>query len=227
MIPMSERVFNRIPSFDERSRAFNVRAILDRTQPRSYTWGCGVNLDQGREGACVGFAWSQEAAAKPKVIPVSNATARQLYHDAQKVDEWPGENYEGTSVLAGAKTVQRYGWVTEYRWAFNLTDALTAISRTGPVVLGVNWYDAMFDTDRDGLVHVAGSVAGGHAILARGVNVKARTVLLHNSWGTDWGGTRWGPGTALITWDDLERLLSEDGEVCVPVTRQPFSNPTI
>ena len=217
---MSHRTLDRLPEFDERSRSYNVRALLETAQPRSYTWGCAVNLDQGREGACVGFGWAHEANAKPKVHYADDRTARAIYNAAQKVDEWPGENYEGTSVLAGAKVcTDEFKYMAEYRWAFNLTDALTACSHLGPVVIGVNWYTGMFDPDSSGRLHLTGQVEGGHCILVRGVNVKARTVLLHNSWGSSWGGTKWGPGTALLSWDDLGRLLSEQGEVCIPVKR--------
>lgn len=217
----TNRVFDRIPSFDERSRNFNVRALFAAGEgPRSYTWSCPANLDQGPDGACVGFAWAHEAAAKPQPIGVNYATALALYRAAQKVDEWPGEAYSGTSVLAGAKTAQTYGWLVEYRWAFNLHDALTAVSRHGPAVLGINWRTSMFHPDARGMVKADGQVVGGHAILLRGVNVKARTALLHNSWGPTWGGTRWGPGTALVSWDDLGLLLEDQGECCIPVVRR-------
>jgi hypothetical protein len=35
--------------------------------------------------------------------------ARWLYHEAQKVDEWPGEDYEGTSVRAGLDVLRTRG----------------------------------------------------------------------------------------------------------------------
>jgi hypothetical protein len=218
---VTERVLNRLPYFDERSRAYNIRAVVDRTIPRSFTWACAANLDQRSEGACVGFGWTHEAIARPREWNnLGDGDARSHYREAQKIDPWPGENYEGTAVIAGAKVAQQRGYIGEYRWAFSTQDALAAISRKGPAVIGVNWYTGMFDTDANGFIRPTGRVAGGHCILVRGVNVKAKTVLLHNSWGKDWGGTRWGPGTALLTWDDFDRLLREDGECCIPVERK-------
>jgi hypothetical protein len=213
---------DRLESFDERSRSFPVRALLATTAPRSYTWGVpggvGQVLDQGREGACVGFAWAAERAARPVPRPTTDADALAVYRAAQVVDEWPGEAYSGTSVLAGAKVAAERGWLTEYRWGFGLDDALAAISRHGPCVLGIPWYDSMYRPTIKGgraSITVTGTVVGGHAILARGVSVKRREVLLRNSWGPDWGIG----GDAAISWDDLGRLLAAGGECCVPVLR--------
>lgn len=212
-----DRTLDRVPFFDARSRDFPIRALLDTTQPRSYTWACTTYLDQGSEGACVGFAWAHEAAARPVVHPVTERTARGIYQAAQQLDPWPGAepDYSGTSVLAGAKATRTQGLVKSYRWAFGLTDALAAISRHGPTVLGINWREGMWDTDKAGYIHATGPIVGGHAILATGVNVRARTVTLHNSWGQTWGRN----GNALITWADLDTLLRDDGECCVPVQR--------
>jgi hypothetical protein len=151
------------------------------------------------------------------MVFVDNETGLSIYYRAQQLDQWPGEDYEGTSVIAGAKTVQERGFVTEYRWAFGLSDVLDAISFFGPVVLGLNWYESMFRTDSNGFLNVSGGVSGGHAILARGINVESEYVLLHNSWGTSWGIN----GTAKLRFDDLGRLLYEEGECCVPVVRVP------
>jgi len=212
---MTEHVLDRRPHFDERSKAYPIRALLDTSQPRSYSWRCTTWLDQGREGACVGHAWAHERAAMPVERPATSEDAFEIYRAAQKIDPWPGEDYSGTSVLAGAKAAMTKGWLKEYRWAFNLNDTLTAISRKGPVVLGIDWYEGMFETDIYGYVRPTGALAGGHAILARGVNITRRTVSLHNSWSQDWGVN----GRALITWDDLGMLLASGGEACVPVLR--------
>jgi len=214
-----ERTLDRLPSFDERSRGFPIRTLISASQPRSYTWFCGTTLDQGREGACVGYGWAHERAARPVIRSVTEADAFSLYNRAQELDEWAGEDYDGTSVIAGAKAAEERGWLKEYRWAFGLQDLLMAISYHGPVVLGVNWWEGMRDPDIKGFIHVTGDVIGGHCLLARGVNVPARTVLLHQSWGPDWGKTKWGPGTCLISWDDMAALLLDQGEACVPVVR--------
>lgn len=216
---MVSRTFDRLKHFDPRSRNYGISDRLTTMYPRGYGWAAGVHLDQGTEGACVGFAFTGELAATPVRVPVSDGLARDVYHAAQQVDEWSGEDYEGTSVLAGAKVLKSHGYIEEYRWAFSLTEALAAISWEGPVVLGLNWYEGMTETDHKGFIHPSGRLLGGHAILARGVSTSRRYVRLRNSWGHDWGVN----GDALITWDDLERLLAEDGECCVPVGRKKTS----
>lgn len=207
---------DRIPQFDEKSRSFPVRQLVATKKPRSYTWRVDTWLDQGQEGACVGFSWSHELAARPKVIrDITDDTARSVYRRAQQIDEWPGENYEGTSVLAGAKAVLESGHIKEYRWAFGLDDLILAVGYQGPAVIGVNWYSEMFEPDEKGYIHVGGSLMGGHAIVCHGVNIKGRYFKLHNSWGQDWGVN----GECKISFDDMARLLSEYGEACVPVVR--------
>jgi hypothetical protein len=210
--------FDRLVEFDERSRLFPIRALLGPGQPRSYTWSLPRGpLDQGREGACVGFAWAGEAAARPVVeLDITDDVARSIYHEAQTLDEWQGEDYDGTSVLAGAKTMRRRGYITEYRWAFGLDDVLATVSRFGPVVFGLNWHADMMAPDVGGYLHPSGGVVGGHAILCNGVSVRQRHVIVTNSWGADWGLS----GRARIGWDDLAALLADDGEACVPVRRK-------
>ncbi len=210
------RTLDRLVHFDEKSRNYPIRTLVDGKAPRSYTWRCDTYLDQGAVGACVGHAWAHEVAARPAVRAADSQLAFELYHRAQQIDPWPGEDYEGTSVLAGAKATVERGHIREYRWAFGLEDLLLAISYAGPVVLGVNWYTSMWDVDDKGMLPVGGRLAGGHAILATGVSVKRQTVRLHNSWGPSWGVG----GDAYIAWADLDRLLREDGEACVPMVRR-------
>jgi hypothetical protein len=202
-------------------------------------WPCDTVLDQGQEGACVGFGWSAELAARPKVVEVDDEFARLLYHRAQQLDEWTGENYSGTSVLAGAKAVQEHTnasglpLIGEYRWAMGAEEAIRTLAYHGPIVLGITWYDNMYEPDENNYIHVSGEVAGGHCILMNGVRLTLEDenlpatwdnidkdhsrVRLHNSWGTDWGID----GEAFLTVADLVKLLDEqDGEACVPMRRK-------
>jgi hypothetical protein len=171
----------------------------------------------------VGFAWSHELAAYPvQARGIDNATAQYYYREAQKVDEWPGEAYSGTSVLAGAKVALAQGYIAEYRWAFSIDEVLRAIAYAGPVVRGMPWKDTMYDPRPDGLLDCSGKVIGGHAILGRGLRLRARlegvsepVVRLRNSWSASWGSN----GDCFLRVSDLEQLLAEGGECCLPLGR--------
>lgn len=221
-------ILDRLIEFDDSSRRYPIRALLtDRQQmvePRSYSWSVPVSLDQGNEGACVGFSWAQEIAARP--WPDKNITddyAIAIYRWAQQNDQWPGEDYDGTSVLAGAKAVNEWlNRIIEYRWAFGIDDVARTIAYRGPVVLGINWYTGMMRPESDGRIRPTGSVEGGHAILlpkrqgARwNIISERRRNFVYNSW-----GRRNGWPYAYLTDDDLERLLHEQGEACIPVLRK-------
>jgi hypothetical protein len=212
------RTFDRRVRFDERSRAYPIRALVRATTPRSYTWGCAIYLDQGTEGACTGFAVTHEAAAKPVAVQgLSHSTAQRVYHRARQLDEYPGEDYDGSSVLGAIKAAQELGWVGEYRWAFGIQDLRLAIGYKGPAVLGINWYEGMFSPNADtNFISPTGALIGGHAILCNGYNASKDRFTLHNSWGKAWGRN----GECFITGADLERLLHEQGEACIPVVRK-------
>ena len=211
------RTFGRRVEFDERSRLFPIRKFLPKiTKPRSYTWSCGIVLDQSATPACTGFSMAHEWAARPVVVQgVTNKTGMDIYHLAQELDEWPGHNYDGSSVLGAAKAAEQLGKILEYRWAFGVDDVIATIGYHGPVVLGVNWYRGMMNPDAKGILPVIGEVVGGHAILCNGYNVTSKLFRLHNSWGSSWGIK----GECFVTAKDMARLLSEDGEACVPVRR--------
>lgn len=220
------------PRHDPASLAFPIRTALPTATPRKdRQWNVGPITDQGAEGACVGHALTAEAMASP--IPVDltrlrqhapttpNEFARFLYNMAKFLDPWNGEDYDGTSVLAGAKAAQNLGLIKEYRWALGgANDVADAISFKGPVVLGINWYESMYEP-KDGIVTRGGNLAGGHAILASGITRNSAripgktTVTLTNSWGEDWGIN----GQAEMALDDLAGLLRENGEACVPTRR--------
>jgi len=222
---VSDKRLARLQQFDARSKAYPVMSVVGDKPTRSYTWKCDKWLDQGADGACVGFGWTHELVARPAVVTgVAAAFAKEkVYWEAQKIDPWEGGSYpnaapfyEGTSVLAGAKIIQKLGYIKEYRWAFGVEELALAVGHCGPVVLGLPWYESMFQPYGCGRLHISGSMAGGHCILCNGVSIKDATFRLHNSWGRRWGFN----GETLISWDDMERLLHEGGEACVPLGRR-------
>jgi len=160
---------------------------------------------------------AHERIARPvEVLTITHYDAVNYYRDAQLIDEWPGNDYEGTSVLAGAKVMKSRGYISGYEWAFNLRQTLVGISYRGPAVLGLNWYEGMSQPDKNGIIKPTGRLAGGHCILATGYNLKTRLVRLHNSWGRGWGVG----GDCFIFDTDLGKLLDAGGECCLPFGRK-------
>lgn len=216
---------------DERSIAYGIAPKLDMEAPLvDRMWAPGLMLNQKNEGACVGFAFASEALAEPipvdltrlkaNVPPTWDLFARFLYGMARYLDPWPGEDYEGTSVLAGAKAAQNVGLLPAYRWAFGLDEVVRTVVQKGPVVLGTNWYSDMY-APKSGIVTPTGSLVGGHAYLLCGYRTSvpqldgAPGAVIKNSWGTTWGLN----GLATISLPHLNTLLQQDGEACVPVSR--------
>lgn len=210
---------DRLVQFDERSRSYPIRIALPTKTLRTYSWRCKIALDQGREGSCVGHGVAHTLAARPREKTVDSTLAVKIYHHAQRLDPWVGGSYEGaapryegTSVLAGVQAAKELGFISEYRWCFSLQDVLMTLAYVSPVVLGLNWYEGMGSPDERGYIHATGELQGGHCLLARGVNVREKTVLLRNSWGSDWSVLG---ADCRISFDDLGKLLREQGEAVV------------
>jgi hypothetical protein len=223
VIAPQDRVLDWSPRFDERSRNFPLTVEAEPKRVRRL-WRQGVVLDQGNEGACVGFGWTGTELSGPQwPDPQPTKTAGYMraidrYRRAQTIDEWPGEAYSGTSVLAGAKVMQADGVVSEYRWCFGIDDVRNALLTHGPVVIGIPWYSKMYSTNLDGTVKIGGDKVGGHCLFLNGyhpaklVDGKPREMF---RWRNSWGSTYGINGSAWISTDALMVLL-EEAEACVP-----------
>jgi hypothetical protein len=224
---------NWVPRHDPRSLDYPIRAAIGHAVPRrNRKYTPMPPLDQHREGACVGFAWANEALSTPVRVDLARMAhrpanifepgtlARWVYREALKIDEWDGEDDAGTSVLAGAKVMKSLGVLKEYRWAFNIDELVDGIIAAGPAVLGIPWLEDMYEAP-GGVLKATGHIVGGHAILAYGYSMNDRRIdgengiLLHNSWGLDWGLK----GNAIIRETELAQLLAHQGEACIPTRR--------
>ena len=167
------------PLFDERSRAYAAAPAAQTFPTRGRLWQPGKVLDQGNEGACCGFAAAAEAAADPVRVPrVTNAYARGWYRNAQRRDDWPGEAYDGTSVLGTMKEGKARGVYGRYGWFFTPEQLAHGLVRDeaedgGPAVLGIEWREGSYATDELGVLRPSGDVVGGHALCLFGVVVPA------------------------------------------------------
>ncbi len=166
---------------------------------------------------CVGFGWTGQMAVGPIFNRGSNTYAQAYYMAARRIDRREGRNWpEGASVLAGAKVAKSRGLISGYKWAFGIEDVIDTLCAKGPVVLGINWYESMYETDFVGKVQVNGALVGGHCILATGY------IQNHPEFGGDWIQwlNSWGPhygvrGVGFIRVRDLDMLLKQGGEAVI------------
>ncbi len=198
---------------DERDRLHLMTAKLPAVvgaRPAKKTWRLDWKGDQGATSQCVGYGWHGLLRALPHLQ--RDPRPDLIYQAAQKMDEWPGEDYDGTSVRGGAKALKAAGKLLAYSWAFDVETVLDWLGRHGPVVLGTNWYQDMFAPSASGKVEPSGALAGGHCYVAIGYDDKAKLLLCQNSWGKAWGVK----GRFNMSYGDADQLIKEDGEACAP-----------
>lgn len=211
--PTSRRRFGRIFVTDRRDNKFALKAKKSSRTFRYWSDQSPV-LDQEETPSCVGQGWAHWLSSYP-VRQFINGFG--LYDLCKYKDEYDGEDYEGTSVRAGAKVLQALGFISEYQWAKNIDAVVYALLEEGPVVIGVNWYESMFNPDKNGLIKVSGEAVGGHCVMLHGINIQSGLLTGKNSWGAAWGNK----GHFTISLSDMKRLLSENGEVCLAKERTP------
>jgi hypothetical protein len=214
MTDLNEYPLGRLPSPDPRDTRY-LMAAQPRAEPlaTSIAYRRGPILNQGSTSSCVGHGWRAWLNGAP-IRQTGGPQALAIYHGAQQVDEWEGEEpqIQGTSVRAGAKVLQQLGYIQSYIWAFSEPMMRQWIlSGQGGVVIGVNWYEAMFHPDPvTGFLNIEGAWAGGHCVWVRGFNAPRQAYRIQNSWGEEWGQG----GQAWLRVGDMQRLIAEDGEIC-------------
>ncbi|UUO04978.1 C1 family peptidase [Blastopirellula sp. J2-11] len=76
-------------------------------------------LDQGVEGACTGFALAAVINFHLKRRNLKRfVSPRMLYEIARRYDEWPGEDYEGSSARGAVKGWIAHGVCEEHDWQY-------------------------------------------------------------------------------------------------------------
>lgn len=173
-------------------------------------------LDQRREGACTGFGLAAVInllnARRGRKISVS---ARMLYEMARLHDEWPGEDYAGSSCRGAIKGWYNMGVCSDGRWPYvdgnagaltverakaardntigayyriqpKIADMHAAINEAGAVYCSATTHAGWMRPDsRTGMIAHREPRSGGHAFAIVGYTSKGFWV--QNSWGRGWG----------------------------------------
>jgi hypothetical protein len=176
-------------------------------------------LDQGVEGACTGFGLATVAnyllRVRNRMPKTDEVSAWMLYTMARRYDEWPGENYEGSSARGAMKGWHKHGLCSLAVWKDNrgaLTldtkqsaDALarplgayfrvnhkdlvamhTAITEVGVLYATAQVHKGWQDVRAgDKQIVFREGTIGGHAFAIVGYDKTG--FWIQNSWGQDWG----------------------------------------
>jgi pimeloyl-ACP methyl ester carboxylesterase len=186
-------------------------------------------LDQGNEGACTGFALAavinllnDQRGRRYRVSP------RMLYEAARRFDEWPGEEYEGSSCRGAIKGWYTMGVCREEHWRYDparpgeltvarakkarentlgayyrlhhrLSDFHAALNEAGVIFVSADVH-AGWDLKavKNGTIPRRAEVIGAHAFAIVGYN--SQGFLVQNSWGRQWGST----GVAVWSYEDWQ-----------------------
>ena len=131
-------------------------------------------LDQGTEGACTGFALAAvinyHLAARHRRERVS---PRMLYEMARRYDEWPGEEYDGSSARGSMIGFLRHGVCKRATWPDDLTGPENFSPKIADEALNIPggaFYRVMHKQVRD--IHAALDEVG----------IVYMTLMVHEGW---------------------------------------------
>jgi len=183
-------------------------------------------LDQGTEGACTGFGLAANVnylLRKRQVVPDKvSVSPWMLYELAKRYDEWPGENYEGSSARGAMKGWHKHGVcatglcekggrISEAAlkeapkrslgayFRVNHKDLVamhSAIAEVGILYATAAVHTGWENVAADGVIKKSGQILGGHAFAIVGYDEDG--LWIQNSWGPGWGQG----GFARISYDD-------------------------
>lgn len=173
-------------------------------------------LNQESEGACTGFGLAavinQLNAKQEHDYKVS---ARMLYEMAKKHDDWPGENYAGSScrgaikgwynmgvcrdtewpyisnrpgslTVARAKSARETSIGAYYRIGKRLADFHSALNESGVIFCSANVHKGWSKpSTTSGKIRLTSDMMGGHAFAIVGYDREG--FWIQNSWGETWG----------------------------------------
>ena len=172
-------------------------------------------LDQGTEGACTGFALATVAnylLRSRRVRPDRTCVSpRMFYEMARRYDEWPGEDYDGSSARGAMKGWHKHGVCSRAHWP-------DAPKQQKPKLWAVRWADGQhrplgsyYRVNHRDLVAM-------HSAIAE-VGVLYATLSVHTGWDdVDATGVipqqaefRGGHAVALVGYDALRVDLEDFG----------------
>ena len=193
-------------------------------------------LNQGGEGACTGFGLAAVINRlnhiRGRKVAVS---ARMLYEMARKHDEWPGEEYTGSSCRGAIKGFANMGVCSDNIWPYvankpgtlnvkaandarsntigayyrlknRVSDFHAALNEAGAIFCSAEVHDGWSSSSMNkGVIPFSGKTEKGGGHAFAIVGYNNKGFWIQNSWGIGWGQS----GTALWTYEDWYENISD------------------
>lgn len=185
--------------YHEDLRDLSLTAYLTKIGKKNLiykVWDRGEVWDQGGQNSCVGFACAMLLESDPKAVKSPDPDL--IFQEAKKFD---AAAKTGTGIRSGLKALQKMGYVKSYYMTDEITEIIVAVLNLGPVVVGIDFYHGMIKAvDR---LYASGGIAGQHAVVVYGVDLKKEDFLIVNSHGVEWGVL----GTARVSFATMKKIF--------------------
>lgn len=209
-------------------------------------------IDQGNTSYSVGVALAAVLnylrAESGESEPVS---ARMLYECARLYDEWPGTDYEGSSLWGGVAGLMRQGVCLDREWplerppagptlpAGQVPAAVLRVDKTidqlraavfehHAVAVGATMHRG-WEKPRNGVVTFTGKeeTTGSHAFAVIGYT--PRGFIVQNSWGARWGGVAIGGHKigGLVEWPYEDAAVHLEDAWVIQLGHQAYRPPLV
>ncbi len=181
----------------------------------------GPIRDQGAEGTTVGFSLAYALTAEHKRVTgkIVIFSARSIYVEAKRHDEWEGDDYPGTSVLGGVKALKEVGAYLDNDWPYHQKDhplpkkepaqkittytkipvdgldqIISSLNSGKVVIVGLKVTRDFYNPERDGKISLTdkSGFIGGHSVCIVGYNGDTDEFKFANMWSKSWGDSGFG-----------------------------------
>lgn len=222
---------------DPRDRQFaltpeRLNAIPRQLEPgarrRTLPWKRGPVLDQGTTSECTVFSAATFLQCAPQLhakgLDWPREKFTEVYNEARRTDEWPGEDYDGTSERAVQQILKAAGVISEFLWVDGagpdpLEIAEEYVLTRGPLLLGTDWFSGMdIPSEKGAYIEPTGAKRGGHEICVRW-KYNARHYKYPSTWELiqTWGEGIGDNGLIRLKDEDFRYLfLHLNGDLCSP-----------
>ena len=215
--PYTPRVTNLPPEFPECKK-------MQELLPDYLDKKVGRILDQGQEGACTGFGIAATInylfwARGDKGV---NVSPRMLYHLAKFYDEWPGEDYSGSSCRGALKGWHKHGVCQRTLWPYTVNPKNGAVPPFEDPLAGWD-ADAVlrplgvyYRIDKNSVVDMQAALAEIGAIYCSGDVHNGWTLPLHNQAFSDYSSL------PVIRYNEKTKITGGHAFALVGYTSQGF-----